>query len=124
MHPIKFRIWLDGRFHYWGFIDRAFIGLPSSNTEPLTLEELERRSQQFTGLHDKNGVEVYEGDIIKRYDNEWIAKVIYLNTENHSSFQLEYFHLPTESRGLTGYFQVDVLEVIGNIHENKERREG
>lgn len=33
--------------------------------------------QQYIGAKDKNGIEIYEGDIVKTNENSWVAKVIY-----------------------------------------------
>ena len=69
MREIKFRIMLDGKWYYWGFIklpsDKlCFAGIPNNNKKPLTMEELRGRSQQFTGLLDRCGREIYEGDFL------------------------------------------------------------
>ncbi len=121
--PIKFRFWGDfgdfneeadtcekemlygDRFHFFDhapindlFADKRFVVM------------------QFTGLVDKNGKEIYEGDIVivkgtKRIKN-YVTEIIWLNNgfclkENNTYFN-DYKLL---SSG---------LEVIGSIHENPE----
>lgn len=85
---------------------------------------------QYTGLKDKNGTEIYEGDIIRTHENR-IQKVIW----NNNGFKLEYKF----KRSYLGesYWEIrkDIelsethnkrwgIEVIGNIYENPEFLEG
>ncbi|MEK4474327.1 YopX family protein [Paenibacillus sp. FSL R7-0048] len=78
---------------------------------------------QYTGLNDKKGVEIYDGDII---DGSWInpmsqEKVIrqYKVTFNKGKYNAELIgHHPYGSTML--YFENENAEVIGNIYENPE----
>ncbi len=62
---IKFRQPLKkGGFHYWGYFDRVFIA-------PLTEFDVTGASEQSLGMKDKNGVTVYENDVVKWEAGYW-----------------------------------------------------
>ena len=72
---------------------------------------------QYTGLTDKNGKEIYEGDIVIDVPNKkegWRAAIAWADV----SFYLSKEH-PAE-RDFYELWQRNRLEVIGNIYENPE----
>ncbi len=142
MREIVYRqaIFSGGKFnhwHPWGFIGGNFIAPLTSTTSDL-LAALEH-SQEFTGLKDKNGVEICEGDILLAADT-YTDRIL----DDGSGPQEPFNHLaPVEYHegafGLaiaesgdcyhTGFRsfaeilwdigdQPDEMEVIGNIYES------
>ena len=62
---------------------------------------------QFTGLTDKNGVRVFEGDIVCIFDGEYFSGVVKYSNEQ-GSFTVDDTSL---------HYWVSDIEVIGNIHD-------
>ena len=79
---------------------------------------------QFTGLYDKNGKEIYEGDILNVGEN-LVCEIVYVDKnvedygdEIHCAFHAKvYIHNKTIP--LDSYLKNN-CEIIGNIYENPE----
>ncbi len=110
MREIKFRAW-DAEEKNFIYFD-ALEGLLSECDETYR-QRCVGKFEQFTGLHDKNGKEIYEGDLIK-YGSDAPLEVIYrescfcYNQKSRYISRLQIFD------------NINKIEVIGNIHENPE----
>ncbi|MFT8407942.1 YopX family protein [Liquorilactobacillus satsumensis] len=79
--------------------------------------------EQYTGLKDKNGKEIYEGSLVKYTEDgdSFISEVKYFGNDDYPAFDIEapsafYFESNVLSSGVAN----NCLEVVGNIHENPE----
>lgn len=125
MREIKFRgkridnnEWVYGYFTKNHKSGKCYITTQSESGGAKPHQVIPETIGQYTGLKDKNGKEIYEGDICNCREYECFGKVEWNNEE--AGF---YFCVVVEGGGFEEehlYDYIDELEVIGNIHDNPE----
>lgn len=128
MRTIKFRAWnlYTGTWHREP-LDNSTIGYYWENDTLIfkLKNDIELTFQQYSGLKDKEGKEIYEGDIlsVEYFDslkNEDIKSKDVVCFEN-GCFAAKYFELYLKE-GCVGWVINDSrkVEIIGNIFQNPE----
>lgn len=108
---IKFRIWndYDKKMIHWNEL------LEKNLANIFTIPSYDKWLMQYTGLHDKNGKEIYEGDIVRIIVNNNIEKICKVEFKN-GIFGVMF----SKNKELTAFphFCNTTFEVIGNVFEN------
>ena len=122
MRTMKFRVWDKEEERYLD--ETQLAGITPDGKSILFIEDFDEVCsldiedifiiEPSTGLKDKNGKEIYENDIVKM--PEWQVEpryeVVKYNKAGFDPFQEGCFECMSPDG--------DDVEVIGNIHENKE----
>lgn len=117
--------WVEGDLRHGGYVNndsetyimKSDYALHNIPVDPKTV-------CQFTGLTDKNGVKVWEGDIVRDCDEENEVFVVkYYAHSGYAAFDVEP-EINCDCNGLSYLMELGSAEVIGNIFDNPELMEG
>lgn len=120
--------WVEG-FPYYGDYSGAFIlqnkpvkrrnartGDIALGDEVFPIEVDGRTYCQYTGLTDKNGKKIFEGDVLSFYNDKpftpWVAEVKWM----HCEYYLD--GVNRSSRVFLSDFLPEEMTITGNIHDN------
>ncbi len=113
MREIKFRYWdmADKKLDYFDLVTASEIPVKILKLYPI---------MQYTDLLDKNGKEIYEGDIVKYRDG--IGEIMWYDQADMLGYHI---HRDNGGNNITEFahrhgLETADIEIIGNIYENPE----
>lgn len=120
---IKLRAW-HMPFGSKGPMQEMVHGKSSSILVHAVISPDEYIVEQYTGLKDKNGKEIYEGDILAWHSNiyrkhDWVGLVLYRGA-GFAVQESDKSYSSPEWLDCACRKDANIIEVIGNVHENAE----
>ncbi len=107
--------WINGDLRQYS---KKHIGIYSFELQQIVRGIDPSTVGQYTGLKDKNGKRIFEGDIARGHNIVHPSRIVYEVAYDEGGFYLY------DKKG-TGWHptHIDDIEVIGNIHDNPELME-
>ena len=113
---IKFRAWYKPFGDRGVFPGRYVYGNKVISFHNMSPDKYEL--EQYTGLHDVNGIEIYEGDIVSA--SSGVPGDLEENITGEVKYEDGSYWVDSGSKGTRLWSETVFMKVIGNIHENPE----
>ena len=114
---IKFRAW-DKKNRQWIYAALADINVGMGSLLQAMADDRVEEVDRYTGLKDKNGVEIYEGDIVESVAfKDYVIFADGMFTLRRSGKSVNISNFTTEKQYQPLHW-LEPVEVIGNIYEN------
>lgn len=143
MRELKFRVWIKDEERYYDESDEESYTIVPNGNVTYTSEAYEEDGvfytdttnatnnvvvEQYTGLKDKNGKEIYEGDVVEQFvcgvknfkGKKCGRRTVWQVRWNEEECCFELHYLSGSLFGDSMMALGEEYEVIGNIHENPE----
>ena len=122
MREIKFRIWVKDRKEIFevvliNYVSKKVTYILEKIGHLLSIRDAKFNDiefMQYTGLKDKNGKEIYEGDIVTLHNSKY--KVIFNSKEARFVLRDDEFEMNIPFTNNNN----ERMEIIGNVYENPE----
>mgnify|MGYP002769661312 CR=1 FL=1 len=116
--------WIEGYYRYIPCINRHSILPTNPKNEQEEYRVISETVGQYTGLTDKNGKKIFEGDILRHAD-ETILKTVWNDRKYGFAAQcVKGSVLLKDCKWGLWEFESDEVEVIGNMFDNPELLKG
>lgn len=110
--------WVYGYYKYVKMLDEHII---VGDDDYVSYTVIPETVGQNTGLKDRDGGEIYEGDVLRNVDNQLVDKLPFKVV--WSDYYGAWFWWSSEGEVVTDYFYQSIAkccEIIGNIHDWSE----
>ncbi len=117
---LRFRAWLkkeqkmDNEIDHISWLEDELYCIGDGITYMVSAEDLVL--MQSTGLKDKNGKEIFEGDIVKMSKDVYSEPTYYEVAKHYGGA----YRLESKQHGCELWLRHTDCEVVGNVYENKE----